>query len=257
MSSENSELLAFSAIKELVEGLKDLYENAKPTDPLLLYHRLLQYIKEDEPSTGITKCVSGFRSFFDTYSKYLSNSSDMMKNIPRGTNIQYSDNVYLEIQKYLYQSKPDNREVIRQHLFTISTILDPNEKNLAVLENNNTDLMSKLNLGDSPEGDFISDIMKKAQGAMQDVDKDDPTSAIMGLLSSGIVQDMITGLQTSAENGTMDLGKLMGSMQSAISEMMPSDEMKSMQETVSNVIKNNPVIPHAPSETTEDILEVD
>lgn len=207
----------------MVDGLWELFGSSKQVTPLALYHRLIQHIKEEDPGPGIERCVSGFATFFRTYSACLSDSEEMMKTIPRDTVIRYgsSKNVYLEIQKYLYKARGDNREIIRQHLLTISAIIEPSEAALAELDAA-APLLERMGLNDgSKEGEFVTGIMQKAKSAMENVETDDPSAAIMGLFSSGIVTDMVQGLQSGVQDGTMDMNKLLGSMQGALASVMP------------------------------------
>ena len=146
-----------------------------------------------------------------------------MKKIPRDTIIKYgsSKNVYLEIQKYLYKANVDNREIIRQHLMTISTIIEPSEAPLAELDAT-APFLERLGIDDgSKEGNFVTGIMQKAKSVMENVETDDPMAAIVGLLSSGLVTDMMKGLQNGVQDGTMNMSKLIGSMQGALANVMP------------------------------------
>jgi hypothetical protein len=56
------------------------------------------------------------------------------------------------------------------------------------------------------------------------VDMNNPATAIMGLMNSGIIQDMVIGLQEGIGSGQMDLSNLLGSMQSAISSLVPQEQ---------------------------------
>ena len=215
--------LVFDSIKELSEACWDVFgEKEASSSPLSLYNTIISRIDEskvEKIDLGIKKCIDGFVDFFNDYSDYLDDSKKMMENIPRGTVIRYGDSekIYIEIQRFLFQSNKDNREIIRQYLLTISALLDPSDQNLAILET-----VDKLGLEDGPEKDFMGNIMKKARDAMQNVDSNDPTEAVMSLLSSGIINDVISGVEDmrNEENG-LDFGKLIGSMQSAMSQMMP------------------------------------
>lgn len=215
------EKLAFGAIVDLVDDLWSLYETKKTT-PLALFHRLIHRIETDESGAGIAKCIDGFAAFFKTNSDALSNADDMMNTIPRGEVIYYgtSKSVYIEIQKYLYQAQTDNREAIRRHLLTISAILEPNERALAELENTAPAFDSSGFDDGTPEGRFVAGILDKAKDAMEGANTDDPTAAIMGLLGSGIITDMVAGFQTGVDGGELDMGKLMAKMQGALAGVM-------------------------------------
>jgi len=228
--------LAFNAISELLEACWDVFgTKTGENSPLFYYFTIIKRInddKVDKVDVGIENCITGFKTFFEEHGSCLNDSKKMMESIPRDTAIFYgnSKKIYLEIQKYLFQSNRDNREVIRQHLLTISTIIDPSEKNLDVL-----DTVSKFDLDDGVEKDFMTDIIQKAKSAMTDIDTNDPAQAVMGLLSSGIINDVISGVQNmqNDESG-LDIAKLMGSMQNAMSHMMPEGAT-----TINDIIPRN------------------
>lgn len=208
---------AFNAVVGFVEDLWEVFGNPKKATPLALYRRLISHIKPTD-ADAVNKALSGFRQFLVTYEAALLNNE--LDKIPRGTVIKYgtSKTVYLEVQKYIHLSDSETREAIRQHLIAVSAILDPNAEKMDALEQRIND----LNIDDSThEGQFITGIMSKAKDSMENVDTDNPGQAIMGLLSSGVIQDMVVGLQSGVASGEMDMQKLLGSMQTAIGALMP------------------------------------
>jgi len=214
--------ITFSAIKEFVEDLSSVFGDGGKT-PLSLYSRLTKHVEDKDSASGVDKYIKGFKVFFANFESRLE-SNEMIMEIPRGTVIRYADSpkVYLEIQKYIYLSrnKPDQLEIIRKHLLTIAATIDPNEKSLAALDA--APVLEQLGLGGTAESRFVKDMMEKAKKSMADVqiDKDDPTSAVIGLLSSGLITDMIKGLQCGVETKTLDPNKLIGGLQEALTGVM-------------------------------------
>ncbi len=204
---------AFNAVKSFVDEMWETFGDPKKITKLALYRRLIDLIKIDD-SESVNKVVSGFKKFVYTYEKeILANELDK---IERGSKIKYgnSDNVYLEIQKYIYQADLDVRECIRRHLITISAIIDPKKEKIEELEK----AIDRLDLDDGTvEGKFISDIMHKTKDSMENIDTSNPMTAITGLLNSGIITDMVAGFGS----GNMDLGKLLGTMQTAVNALAP------------------------------------
>jgi len=217
-----AQIEAFHAISLFVNELWNVYGTRKAPTPLALYHRLLEHVSSTDVE-GMIAFVKGFSDFVTKYETALINND--LTSIPRGERVTYgvSNTVYLEIQKYIHQADEDTREVIRQHLLTISTILAPNDRKVAELESRLAAANIKgLNFGeDSPESEFLTGIMSKAKNTMETVDTSNPMAAIMGMVQSGILQDMFTGLQTGVESGKMDMQKLLGTMQTAIGALMP------------------------------------
>lgn len=208
---------AFNAVVSFVGDLWEVFGNPKKATPLALYRRLVSHIKTTD-ADAVNKALSGFRQFLVTYEETILDNN--LGNIPRGTIIKYgtSKTVFLEIQKYIHLSDTETKEAIRRHLIAVSAILDPNAQKIDALEQKLTD----LNIDESSnEGQFITGIMSKAKNSIENVNTDNPGQAIMGLLSSGVIQDMVVGLQSGVADGSMDMQKLLGSMQTAIGALMP------------------------------------
>jgi hypothetical protein len=217
--------ITFSAIKEFVEDLSSVFGDGGKS-PLSLYSRLTKHVEDKDSTNGVSKYITGFKVFFANFESKLESKETIME-IPRGTLIRYGDSpkVYLEIQKYIYLSrnKPEQIEIIRKHLLTIAATIDPNEKSLAALDA--SPVLEQMGLGGgTAESRFVKDMMEKAKKSMADVeiDKENPTAAVMGLLSSGLITDMIKGLQCGVESKTLDPNKLLGGLQEALSGVMGS-----------------------------------
>ena len=235
---------AFNAIVEFVNDLWIVFGDPKRSSPLALYRRLISHIKPTDVD-AIDKILYGFKIFLTTYDDaILNNKLDL---IPRGVTIQYSRSkaAFLEIQKYIYKTKnePDTRETIRIHLVTISAILEPSEKKLSELDKKIEDLTKGLN---NKESEFISNIMTKAKDSFSDENMGtDPTQAILGLFSSGVIQDMVVGMQHGVSSGELDMHRLLGSMQNMLGNIIPPQ---------SAPVSPNPI--HTPSIESSPITEV-
>lgn len=207
----------FVAIVNFVNDLWEVFGKSTTVTPLALYHRLVGKISLSDKD-GIQKAITGFSNFFKSYETNLDN-------IPKGVVISYgtSERIHLEIQKYLYQSDQATKDSIKRHLLTISAILEPNKEKIAQLERK----ISNLNIDtDTKEGQFINNIMEKAKNNMADVNTDDPMQAMTSIFRSGIIQDMVTGLQQGVGSGEMNIQALLGTMQSALGAIMPPPQLR-------------------------------
>jgi hypothetical protein len=217
---------AFGAIVNFVGDLWETFGKCSSVTPLALYNRLIVRIGLGDVDS-IQKAIDGFKEFLGPQEKSI--MSGHLETIPRGTVIRYgtSDKVYLEVQKFIYQSDPQTKEIIRQHLLTISTIIAPNKEKMAQLEKR----ISALNVDTSTrEGRFINDIMEKAKTNMTDVDPQDPMKAMMTIFQSGIIQEMVVGLQQGVGSGEMNMQTLLGTMQNAIGAIMPPQTQPTVEE---------------------------
>jgi hypothetical protein len=221
METPKNSSLTFESIQAFVKDLWSVF-GSKQTTPLSLYKRLLFQVESDDSDQdlGINNFIQGFRIFLSNYEESLATKETFLQ-IPKGTVIRYKDSqrVFIEIQKFIYKAKEDEKDIIREHLLTIAATIDPNEKTLSALEA--APVLEKFGMkGGSKEGQFVSNIMSRAKKAMENTEADDPTTAIMGLLSSGVVTDMVKGLQGGVEDGSMDMNALLQSMQGALSDVM-------------------------------------
>lgn len=236
---EKNHLEAFSAIKSFVTDLWGIY-GSKTVTPLALYHRLLQKIKSEEKDR-IKMTVDGFIEFLKENEKYL--ITQEYNNIPMGTKITFglSPNISIDIQHYIHRSNSDTKEAIRQHLLTIAIILSPSEEKITTLEKSQTDTVNvNSNVNNAPtaneqenamkelgidtttqEGKFIGNIMDRTRIAMENVTTDNPMQAMMAMFQSGVLTDMIGGMQQGVDSGNMDMGKLFGVMQHAMGSLAP------------------------------------
>ena len=232
---------AFGAVEDFVELLWDNFKISKKATPLSLYRRIVTHIRNKKTESlnedGVNKVLSGFRQFLCTYESQIMENS--MDKIPRGTVIKYGDrtDICLEIQKYIYlcgQGKDEDIiDLIREHLITISAILEPNKDkmneklaHLGHLENSsNLESLNDLDLNidtTTKEGRFIGNIIERTKNSVGETEDGRPPD-LMGLLQSGIIQDMFQGMQGVA-NGEMDMMKMVGTMQNALGALASASQ---------------------------------
>ena len=213
MQTENK-VLAFRAIKDLVKDLRVIFGNSKP---LLFYDRIAQHMTESETEQGVIKCIDGFKEFFRAYAKYLDSNEDLMKNLPRNTNINYGngEKIFITIQMFLYKANEETRTAIRLHLLTISAILDTDGTSLKNLEEESAkndvgsnDFLNMLGLDkNSNEYKFFDSTMMDIKATLDAQSTADPMSSVMALLP--MMPQLMNGLKEKAESGEIDVTKLM------------------------------------------------
>lgn len=227
---------AFNAIKDFVKELNDTF-GSKKVSPIALYNRLLEKIAPID-NASISKIFSGFQNFFNTYESAL--VEDKLDTIPKDTRITYGGNnhIYLDIQRYIHQSDEDARNTIRQHLLIINALLEPNRDKLSLLEKEEKKKASKIPTlnNNSREGQFINSVLDKAKTSLKDVSVDsNPATLMFTLAQSGLVTDLISGLQNGVQNGELDPQKLMFVMSEAMNSMMGKDTNAKVEEVVEPV----------------------
>ncbi len=230
----------FGAVEDFVEFLWENFKVSKKATPLSLYRRIVTHIRNKKTGSlnddGVNKALSGFRQFLCTYESQIMENN--MDNIPRGTVIKYGDrkDICLEIQKYIFlcrKKDEDIRDLIREHLITISAILEPNKDkmneklaHLGHLDNLNNLEDLNLNIDTSTkEGQFIGNIIERTKNSVGESEDGKPPD-MMALLQSGIIQDMFQGMQGVA-NGEMDMMKMVGTMQNALGALASASQPQS------------------------------
>ena len=213
-------LKAFNSITEFVNDLWEVFGIRSKVTPLALYKRLIEHIKFTDEE-AIMKAIQPFSSFVKRYNSAI--ISGNLDEIPRGEIIRYGENnkIVIEIQKFIYKGDNETKTIIRQYLLTINAILNPSKEAIDELEKKR----STLGLDDSYESNFLTNVMDKAKTSMQDIDTENPSVALASLAQSGVIQELFSGLQTGMASGEMDFGKLVGSMQGALGNLMKGMEM--------------------------------
>ena len=199
-------LVIFKAICNFTNDLGEVF--SKKHRPLKLYVHLINKttISHNKP---IQKHVEAFKLFcVDNRNAIFEKKTE---NLVR-TTISYSETVYIDI-KYIFSiADSECTDIIWQHLLTISALVDP--------ESNAKDILKEEKLNTKSESDFLADVISKVEN---NVDTNaNPMEAITSIMQSGIFTDLVSGMGKGIENGSLDLGKLMGSAQQMISKL--SDE---------------------------------
>lgn len=203
ISLVNRDNITFGAIKDFVADLVSVFGiGGSRKSPLGYYSSLIKQVDSADITKGIDKYVGGFASFFAKYRQYLDDVGTMDK-IPRNTTIPYGDHpkIYLEIQKYIFLSskKRDQLETIRLHLLTIYASMNNDEKALELIstpKNVNKDFI-QANL------DNIKNIFDNC-----DIDLSNPHEAVMKLVETGAINNLIRDLEKGVGSGALNLDEI-------------------------------------------------
>jgi hypothetical protein len=210
--------LSFNTIVNFIRDLNSCF-GAKQKS-LMLYGHLIE-------KTGlinidpVKKHIQIFKQFVQINEDGIMNRN---KKMLKTTRIVYSDKVAIDLGSILQMCDKEEEAIIWNHLLTISAILNPESQAKQILR----ELKEKAhtNSGSSgKEGDFLQNIMSKIteHASQQDLlggESDaNPMSMITNLMSSGVFTDIFQSLSTNLNDESMDIGKLMGSMQNMMGEI--------------------------------------
>lgn len=205
MTTDNS-LITFKAISNFTTCLSEVFGIA--SKPLKLYAHLISKttIAHDIP---IQKHITAFRDFCIPNREAIM-SKNYEKFDPK--NITYSSRVYIDMHEILKASDTDTTDVIWKHILTISALVDPTGKAREILQES-----VKQGGGNATEADFLTDIIGKVE---EHVKPDaNPMEAVSSIMQSGIFTELVGGMGNGLQNGSLDLNKLMGTVQKMVTTL--------------------------------------
>lgn len=206
-SLDNKNLIAFNAITECVS---DLYTNFKKQQrPLVLYYHLIQKTKVSHKD-AIEKHNEAFRHFCLANKKQiLEKSTDLVV-----SHISYSARVGIDMKAILTSAGSDTLPYIWQHLLCLLAIFDPESGAKTLLETELKNEEKALVKGGGGEEQFLNNLMSNV-GALGGGDVASPQAAMAQMMSSGMLTDLMTGLQS----GSLDMNKLLSTVKGMMSQV--------------------------------------
>jgi hypothetical protein len=209
---DNTSVLIFKAITQFVSELNQ--EFGSKYKNIALYNRLLE-------RTGIVhvgpvnKHIDCFRVFFERNQKAIEEQNPAAFT---ETKISYSDRVFIDLVQVLKHSSKENSKIIWQHLLTIWGLIDPTSQARKLLHDITHESDSK---DSSNEEDFLSNIINKVEQSVNKdkIDSNNPMAAIGTLMQSGVMTDLVSGMQKGLSDGSLNVGKLMSSVQTMIGKL--------------------------------------
>lgn len=203
MSTANYEIIAFKAISDFTKELNNNFVSNNKNHSLKLYTHLINKTTLSH-DTAIKKHIEAYREFCIANREAISNKNfSLLVN----NKVIYSDRVYIDFSNIFKEADKETSNIIWKHLLTISALIDPAGKAKEILKNN----------ADSKESNFLSDIINKVESNVNP--NSNPLEAISSIMSSGVFNDLITGMNSGIQNGDLDLNKLMGTVQTMCSSL--------------------------------------
>ena len=208
MTSTDISFIAFKAISSFIKELDSTFGNDQHS--LKLYQHLISKTTFSH-TVAIAYHISIFRDFCVLNRDAITAMDDKLIN-QESYKITYSEKVSVDLKSIFLIADNDVKKVLWKHILTISAIVDPNGKAKQIL-------LSKKSL--SKEGEFISGILDKIESSVDP--KGNPLDAIQGIMSSGVLSDLVNGMGSGLKDGTLDIGKLINSVQGLVTGMKDSD----------------------------------
>lgn len=201
---EESQLITFNKIANFVKDLNGVFGDKQKS--LALYNRLIE-------KTTIAH-ESAVKKHIECFTEFCSKNSDAIitQDITKITepNVQYSEKVYIDVKNLIAIGDKETIDAIWNHLLIIYNSVDPTSGAISILKSR----ISKptVNESDTSEDQFINNLISKVESAIDPNKIENPMDAITSIMSSGILTDIVGGVQKGISDGSLDIGKLMGSM---------------------------------------------
>jgi hypothetical protein len=200
-------LIVLDAIHSFVNDLAEVFVGeAKHFRPLELYCYLIN--KTNIGHYGATaKHAEAFTAFcIANREAIVSKKQDLFSQ----TIISYSNKVYIDIEAIFEGADADCQNAIWKHLLKISALVDPAGRAKEVLRQSG----KGESTGGGAEANLLTDIISKVE---EHVDPNaSPMEAVSSMLQSGIFTDLISNMNGGMQDGSLDLSKLMGTVQSMV-----------------------------------------
>ncbi len=200
MSDSTVDLLAFKLISGFVDQLTQLYGNKHR--PLKLYHKLLEYVKVSD-TEHIAKHVSSFRHFCEVNQDAIESKDRAKLKEPVVT---FSSKVFINIDYILSLADKEMQDDIWTHILTITATLFPKSRAKGLLREQRA--KEAINNG-TKEGDWITSMIGKVEKSFE------PGSE--GGVPTELFGEIFAGMSKGVEDGNLDIGKLLGSLQTICS----------------------------------------
>jgi len=200
----------FKAITNFINDLGEFF--SKDSHSLALYERLVNKTKL-EHAEAVEKHVSAFRKFC------VDNQESILSRTPTfSCDIIYSAKVFVDMNCiFKLEMDDETRDAIWNHLLTLSALLDSQSNAKEILKNKNTIVKFNSEEGGAEE-DFLNNIITKVEKHVN-TDTANPQEAISSIMSSGMITDLVSSLNSGISSGKLDLGKMMGSVQKMVGNM--------------------------------------
>lgn len=214
----STDLLSFKSISDFIKQLSEGFTN-KNYHSLKLYEHLLNKTTLSHEKV-IKKHIELFRDFCIANRDSINNKDSKLL---KQSKIEYSSRVYIDFDSIFKDSDKETSNVIWSHILTISALLDPAGKAKEILKNNK----------DSKEANFLSDIINKVESNVNPGAS--PLEAMTSMMSSGIFNDLLSGMNNGVQNGELDLGKLMNTVQTMCSSLSNNTELNNKENPMNMV----------------------
>ena len=210
---EDNTLIVFNSITKFVHSLNECFGEKQRS--LQLYSRLIEKttIIHEGP---IQKHIAAFKTFCET-NKDAIYEKDETKFTEH--QITYSERVFINMKDIFQNASTEEKETIWKHFLLLMTRMDPTGRAKKILK----ETLKKSKESNDNEENFLNNIINKVEQNVSP--SDNPMQAVSSVMSSGLFTDLIGSMTSGLNNGELDLGKLMGTVNGMVNNIAEKSDM--------------------------------
>lgn len=203
----DTSLITFKAISTFVNELAESFGDEHR--PLKLYAHLLNKTTLSH-TKAIKKHIEAFTGFCVGNRECIVEKKPEWK-VPR---IEYNQRVYIDMSNIfqLIGKDKDTSRVVWTHILTLSALVDPTGQAKQILKEQATS-----SSGEGDEAEFLTDIISKVESSVDS--NANPMEAVNSIMQSGVFSELVTGMGSGLQDGSLDLNKLMGTVQNMVTKL--------------------------------------
>lgn len=223
MTASDTTVLIFRNICNFVKDLNESFGERQKS--LFLYAALIEKtgLMHEEP---IKKHIRLFTEFCRVNENaILSRDRSQLQT----SYIQYSDKVKIDLDDIFLMADEEEKQIVWTHLVALLALLCPSSQAKTLLPQTTTSSESSSSSSSntsssctSPsrprEEDFLSNLIDKV-GQHIDPTVNNPMEMMNGIMSSGVFQELVSSMNTGLNQGDLDLGRMLNSLQTMIGNM--------------------------------------
>jgi hypothetical protein len=220
-SESESLLLPFKAIHSFIMAIHE--EFGTRNKPLRLYARLIEHTTFSH-ELAIRKHVQAFKTFCvaNRSAIYGKTHAQLVQD-----KIVYSERVFINLKDLFGLADKDQKNVMWQHILTISALVDSAGKAKQILK----DAKAGKN-----ETNFLTDIIEKVEKNVNLENSSNPFEAIGQLMSSGVFSEILGSMNSQINDGQLDMSKMLGVVQGMMGSM--SKDQPEMGQMMDGLMKS-------------------
>lgn len=201
----------FSKALAFISELNNAFSKKYPS--ISLYYKMLK-----KTPIGNSKGIQKQNEYIISY---LKENEDGIreKNVSKmkDTVIQPHPSVYLTITAYLKEADKTTRGIIFSHLQLLSYLANPNEEWKTTIQK------SASSESSGKEGAFLDKFIGKIESQFEGKEFNDPMSAAMSMMQSGLFTDIMQSMSEGVQNGELDPKALLSTVQTSLTSLTGND----------------------------------